>query len=257
MSIPAPISLPFRVQPIDPADIDSLSRLARFRSTIYGQRNEAMRSLLSTPDSSDFSGMGKSYVAISKLDDAWLGSLRIDIGGPGHPLPLEAGCPALPSPLLSEARVEGLRFCLSGPDQGPGLIKAALLKACTLDAIQEGARFALAAAKSPLDRLYERLLFTEVFPSRSFDMPHAPGYPHRIFFLDLLRMPSLWREAGHPLYSFFFEQSHADIQLAPPRWGLSSGLTLPTFNCIPHFPLPAASHSQSMTLHQGAPSSPH
>jgi hypothetical protein len=71
------------------------------------------------------------------------------------------------------------------------------------------------AARSPLDRQYEALLFQDVLPGGEFiPMRHAGNIPHRVLALEVGQVEPNWGRVEHPLYGFFFHTSHADIDVS-------------------------------------------
>jgi hypothetical protein len=68
-------------------------------------------------------------------------------------------------------------------------------------------------ARSPLDRMYEALLFEDVFPGRgTIPLKHAGNLPHRILAFELETAEARWRAARHPLLDLFVHTSHPDIE---------------------------------------------
>jgi hypothetical protein len=44
-------------------------------------------------------------------------------------------------------------------------------------------------------------------------MEHVGGLPHRAMYLPMFTGEETWRVNNHPLYKFFFETEHPDIDI--------------------------------------------
>ena len=92
------------------------------------------------------------------------------------------------------------------------LVKTVMLKAAYCWCERAGVRYVLVTARSPLDRQYARLMFRDVDPAKGFvPLEHVFGLPHRVMYCDIAT--ARFEGAGHPLYDFWFNTDHPDIEL--------------------------------------------
>ena len=74
------------------------------------------------------------------------------------------------------------------------------------------------AARSPLDRQYDKLMFSDIFPAAGFmPMRHGGNLPHRALSFDVRTAEQRWAAAAHPMFDFIFRTRHADIDLGAPQ----------------------------------------
>ena len=85
----------------------------------------------------------------------------------------------------------------------------------------------------PLDRLYQRWLFEDVFSNSDFvPLRHAGNIPHRIMSANLHTSQARWENAKHPLLEFMTGTHYPDLELDPaqlPSAGFSD-MSWPTFS---------------------------
>ena len=94
------------------------------------------------------------------------------------------------------------------------LVKTMLFKAFFQYCQQTGIEWMVIAGRSPIDRQYERLLFSDVFPGMGYvPLLHANNLPHRIMSFEVGSAQRRWSEANHPLFDFIFRTHHPDLQL--------------------------------------------
>ncbi len=200
--------LPFVVRPSH-GDHD-LERVARLRVQAYGRHLPAFAARLRTPEAADVARDTLVLLAEDKLDGRLLGSVRLQLGL-ARGLPLEASVP-LPAWLTQDGpRVEPTRLVIEAGLHGP-LVRNALFKACYLQARRAGANWLVAAARAPLDRLYQRLLFRDVFDDAlPRPMRHIGDLPHRVLALPLREVVALYRATDHGLTGFMLDTDHPDL----------------------------------------------
>ena len=201
--------LPFSIRIV--RNEEDLDKAVSIRHAAYGRHIPAVAALLEKAEASDSEPGSVVLLAESKLDGAPLGTMRIQTNR-YRKLALEQSV-ELPSWLQGRSQAEATRLGVINNRSGR-LVKTALFKAyyqyCLLDEIE----WMVIAARSPLDRQYEALLFKDVLPGGEFvPMRHAGNIPHRVMTLRVERVQPDWKQAGHPLYDFFFHTSHADIDL--------------------------------------------
>lgn len=107
--------------------------------------------------------------------------------------------------------IEPTRLAVEAGEHG-ALARNALLKACYLYAMAAGAAWIVAAARRPVDRLYETLLFRDVFEGGpAWPMAHIGNLPHRVLALPVREARALAVARGHRLTTHFFETEHLDL----------------------------------------------
>lgn len=152
-------------------------------------------------------------LAESKLDGTPLGTLRIQSNA-HMPLKVEQSV-ALPRWLRDRPLAEVSRLGIVGGSTGR-LVKMVLIKAayqyCLLDEIE----WMVVAARAPLDRQYDQLMFEDLFPEQGFiPMRHGGNIPHRVLGLELDTTQQRWESTDHPMLNFFVHTHHMDIDIQP------------------------------------------
>lgn len=72
------------------------------------------------------------------------------------------------------------------------------------------------SGRAPLDRLYQRWLFEDVFPNGGYiALSHAGNIPHRIMSANLHTSQARWECAKHPLLEFMRGTIHPDLEFDP------------------------------------------
>lgn len=201
--------LPFSVRIV--RSEDELDKAVSIRHAAYDRHIPAVAALLEKAEASDSEPGSVVLLAESKLDGSPLGTMRIQTNR-YRKLALEQSV-ELPSWLQGKSLAEATRLGVAN-NRMSRLVKTALFKAyyqyCLLDEIE----WMVIAARSPLDRQYEALLFQDVLPGGEFTpMRHAGNIPHRVLAFNVELAELNWSQARHPLYNFVFNTSHADIDL--------------------------------------------
>lgn len=159
-------------------------------------------------------------LAESRLDGTPLGTLRIQSNA-YMPLKLEQSV-SLPRWLRDRPLAEVSRLGIVGGTTGR-LVKTVLLKAAFLYCEQDGIEWAIVAARAPLDRQYDQLMFEDLFPDQGFiPMRHGANIPHRVMGFEIDTGRQRWSDANHPLLNFFCFTHHPDIDIRPApdsQWG--------------------------------------
>lgn len=202
-------TLPFRVEI---ASRKHLQEVATLRAASYGKHLPALADSLSQPESADYARGCEVFVAKSKFDGSLLGTLRTH-SNVFNPLPLQASL-ELPERFRGTRMVETTRLCVKG-SPGASTVRSALFKALHQYCLDQNVDWMLAAARRPVDRIHDSLLFADVNePGVYYPMAHAGGVPHRVLSFSPSNAEQLWRTNQHPLYRFIFETRHADIDLS-------------------------------------------
>jgi hypothetical protein len=202
-------SLPFRVEI---ASRQYLQDVANLRVATYGKHLPTLAATLSQPEPADFARGCEVFVAKSKFDGSLLGTLRTH-SNVFNPLPLQASI-ELPERFRGTRMVETTRLCVKG-SPGASTVRSALFKALHQYCLEQNVDWMLAAARRPVDRIHDSLLFKDINePDVYYPMAHAGGVPHRVLSFSPSKADQLWRENLHPLYRFIFETRHTDIDLS-------------------------------------------
>ena len=205
--------LPFSVRIVrDEADLD---KAVSIRHAAYERHIPAVAALLEKPEATDFEPGSVVLLAESKFDGTPLGTMRIQTNR-YRPLTLQQSV-ELPNWLDGSSQAEATRLGVIGNRMGR-LVKTALFKAYYQYCVLEEIEWMVIAARSPLDRQYEALLFQDVLPNGEFiPMQHAGNIPHRVLAFNIERSEAVWSAAGHPLYDFVINTRHADIDMSGNR----------------------------------------
>ena len=201
--------LPFTVRIV--GNEEDLQKAVSIRHSAYGRHIPEVAALLEKAEVSDSEPGSIVLLAESKLDGSPLGTMRIQTNR-YRKLALEQSI-ELPSWLQGKSQAEATRLGVIGNRAGR-LVKTALFKAYYLYCVQEEIEWMTIAARSPLERQYEALLFQDVLPDGEFiPMRHAGNIPHRVLAFNVRLADFNWRQARHPLYDFVVNTRHPDIDM--------------------------------------------
>lgn len=204
----APERLPFSVTLVRTAQ--DLKKAVEIRHSAYARHMPEFAETLKRPEKMDLEPGVVIFLACSKVDGSPLGTMRIQTNA-YRPLALESSV-KLPPYLQSASLAEATRLGIT-QDKIGRLVKTALFKTFYQFCLFGNIDWMVIAGRSPIDRQYERLMFTDVFPESGFiPLKHANNIPHRVMALEVAKVESLWRMANHPLYSFFFQTYHPDLE---------------------------------------------
>ncbi|MEN3295053.1 MAG: hypothetical protein V7642_4306 [Burkholderiales bacterium] len=203
--------LPFTVKLV--RSEEDLHKAVRIRHEAYNRHTPAFADKLKSPEATDIQNDVIVLLAESKLDGSPIGTMRLQTNHE-RPLNLEQSV-KLPEWLTQRTLGEATRLGVAGSASGR-MVTAALFKAGFHYCLQAGIEWIVVAARSPVDRQYERLMFEEVYPGMGFiPMRHANNMPHRLMFVEISQLEPRWRAANHPMHKFFFRTFHEDLLVAP------------------------------------------
>lgn len=203
--------LPFTVRLV--LDEAHLAKALHIRQSAYARHVPDLARTLGSAELCDNDPGAVILLAESKLDEAPLGTMRIQTNR-HSPLLLETSV-TLPEWLQGRTLAEATRLGVTNTFMGR-VTKTVLFKAFYLYCVQTGVDWMVIAGRSPLDRQYEALQFTDVFPESGFiPMAHAGNIPHRVLAFEVATAERRWREGRHPLYDFVFRTHHPDIRIEP------------------------------------------
>jgi len=208
--------LPFTIRRVhSPAQ---LAKAVAIRHKAYARHLPEFARALALPEQCDFDSDSVILLAESKLDGSPLGSARIQTNV-HHALEVESSV-TLPSWLQGKRLAEITRLGIEEGRIGR-LVKIALVKACFEFCEQQDIQWAVVTGRAPIDRQYEQLLFSDVFPdSEPVPLHHVGNIPHRVMAFDIASGEARWEAARHPLLAFFRHTRHPDIDLTARAPGL-------------------------------------
>lgn len=204
--------LPFTVKVV--RGEDALRKAVSIRQAAYARHMPELAEKLRAPESLDHGEGSVVLLAESKLDGSPLGTMRIQ-SNHFNPLSIEQGV-ELPAWIRNEALAEATRLGIDLGRTGR-LVKTVLFKALYLYCVEVGINWMVIGARSPLDRMYDALLFQDLFPGQYIPMRHFNDIPHRVLALDIPGARARWEEAQHPLLNFMCHTHHPDIDLGEPH----------------------------------------
>ena len=205
--------LPFTIR-LATAESD-VEKAVQVRHAAYARHVPLMAEKLRMPEATDFEDGVAVLLAESKLDGSPIGTMRIQTNR-FKPLSIEQSID-LPDWLQGRPLAEATRL---GVEQGRmgTFVKTVLFKAFFRYCTDAGIDYMVIAARSPLDRQYDQLMFSDIYPERGFiPMRHGGNIPHRALNLEVGMVESNWGGAKHPLFDLFFRTRHPDIDVRAAR----------------------------------------
>ena len=212
--------LPFTVRVV--RQEPQLRKAIAIRQRAYGRHLPVLGELLREPEPQDRDPGCVVLLAESRLDGEPLGTLRIQTNR-HRPLALESSV-ELPEWLSEASLAEATRLGIAEGRIGH-MVKTMLFKAFYQYCRAAEIDWMVIGARAPLDRMYQALLFQDVFPGQgTIPLKHAGNLPHRILAFELETAEARWRAARHPLLDLFVHTSHPDIERSGrlPGFGLRS-----------------------------------
>jgi hypothetical protein len=202
--------LPFKVRAV--TEEEQLLKAVAIRQRAYGRHVPGLAELLRIPEANDHAPGCVVLLAESKLDGEPLGTLRIQTNR-YRPLAIESSV-ALPGRFAGLNLAEATRLGVAEGRIGR-VVKVMLFKALYQYCIETGVEWMVIGARAPLDRMYEALLFGDVFPGEPpVPLKHAGNLPHRILGFEIETADERWRAARHPMYDLFVNTRHPDIDIS-------------------------------------------
>jgi hypothetical protein len=195
-------------------DDDSLNSAINIRHAAYARHLPDFARHLETEELSDRMPGTIVLLAEAKIDGTPIGTMRIQTNR-FAPLDIEHSVD-LPASLRGRPLAEATRL---GVSRGPtgSAVKTMLFKAFYLFCVQQRIDTMIISARSPVDRMYEALLFDDLGGEKKYvPMHHVGGLPHRIMKFDVPSAQARWQAARHPLYEFMCNTIHPDLHLARP-----------------------------------------
>ena len=217
--------LPFIVRLV--RDDDDLNKAVQIRHSAYARHLPGFAETLKSPETADVENGVVVLLAESKLDGSPLGTMRIQTNQ-FKPLCLEQSV-VLPNWLRTLRLAEATRLGVTNEKVGR-LVTTVLFKAYFQYCQQIGTEWMVIAGRAPVDRMYDRLLFVDVFPGMGFiPLMHAANLPHRIMSFNIDTAEDRWAQAKHPLLGFMCHTHHPDIKLGGPDQPQVSPMAMSAF----------------------------
>ena len=212
-SVMAEERLPFTIRLV--REEQDVRKAVSVRHAAYARHLPALAEKLLMPEATDFEDGVAVLLAESKLDGAPLGTMRIQTNR-YKPLSIEQSV-ELPAWLQECALAEATRLGIEQGHTG-ALVKTVLFKAYFQYCLDAGIEWMVITARRPLDRMYEKLMFSDVVPGGGYiPMQHVNNIPHRAMCFEVGTAEERWAAANHPLFNFVFRTRHPDIDLRPSR----------------------------------------
>ncbi|WP_396956758.1 N-acyl amino acid synthase FeeM domain-containing protein [Nitrosomonas sp.] len=201
--------LPFRVVRV--SDQDDLNKVAKLRYDAYARHLPQFAQTLASPEPADYDDDNLVLLVVTKNTNTPLATMRIHTNHKKS-LPLEQAT-KLADSMSSSTLTEAVRFCVTAtPGLAGNLARNVLFKAYFLACIHYCTEWMVICARSPLHRLYLKLLFNDISPDGvSIALPYADNIAHRVLAQQITQFEPLWYAAKHPLYNFIFRTHHPDI----------------------------------------------
>jgi hypothetical protein len=200
--------LPFTVRVV--RQEQQLYKAVSIRQRAYGRHIPALGEMLRAPEALDRDPDSVVLLAESRLDGEPLGTMRIQTNR-SRPLTLESSV-ELPEWLQGRSLAEATRLGVAEGRIGR-VVKTMLFKAFYQYCIAADIDWLVIGARSPLDRMYQALLFQDVYPGQGYiPLKHAGNLPHRVLAFEMATAEARWREAKHPLLGLFVNTIHPDLE---------------------------------------------
>lgn len=201
--------LPFTIRVVQ-SETD-LFKAIRVRHAAYSRHLPELGDTLKQPEALDHDSAAVVLLAESKLDGTALGTARIQTNV-ARPLCVESSI-ALPAHMQGQRLAEVTRLGVESGRVGR-LVKIALVKASFMFCERNRVQWAIAAGRAPIDKQYEALLFSDLYPGQGFvPLQHAGNIPHRVMAFEIGTGHARWTAARHPLIDFFSHTDHPDISI--------------------------------------------
>jgi len=215
--------LPFKVKLVETPE--DLHKAVSVRQQAYARHMPEVAEKLHEPEAVDTQPGVVVLLAESKVDGSPLGTARIQTNRHA-PLAIETSV-QFPEWLQGKTLAHVSRL---GVVQGSigRLVKLMLFKGLFRYWEKDRVDWAVVAARQPLDRMYEQLLFQDVFPDQGpIPLPHMNNVPHRVMAFEVATAFKRWSQAGHPLTKFIFFTTHPDLNLDRRELQVTRSMNLP------------------------------
>jgi len=202
-------NLPFTVKVVH--SDEALAKAVGVRHAAYARHVPAMAEKLLMPEATDYEDGSVVLLAESKLDGSALGTMRIATNE-HKKLSIEQSV-ELPAWMEDARLAEATRLGVADGRTGK-VVKTVLFKAFFKYCQEYGIDWMVIAARSPLDRQYDQLLFTDLYPEQGYiPMRHGGNIQHRVLAFEIATAERRWAAANHPLFDYIVRTHHPDIDV--------------------------------------------
>ena len=192
-------------------DDNALRKAVSIRQAAYARHVPEFAAKLGAPEPNDHDQGSVVLLAESRMDGSAVGTMRIQTNR-FKDLAI-AGSVELPAWLENRSMAEATRLGVA-LGQAARVVKTTLFKSFFLYCQEANIEWMVIAARPPLDRQYEALLFQDLFPGQFIPMRHGNNIPHRVLAFEVGTAEERWADAHHPLFEFVFQTQHPDIDLS-------------------------------------------
>ncbi|MBE0624729.1 MAG: hypothetical protein IH606_07955 [Burkholderiales bacterium] len=189
----------------------ALQKAITIRQAAYARHVPEFAAKLGAPEENDYAPGSLVLIAESRMDGSPLGTMRIQTNR-FKELAVERSV-ELPDWLRNRSMAEATRLGVAFGRSGR-VVKTALFKALYFYCLNAGIDWLVIGARAPLDRMYEGLLFQDLYPGQFIPLRHFDNIPHRVLAFDVAGARASWEKAKHPLLNFMCYTHHPDIDLA-------------------------------------------
>lgn len=190
---------------------EELHKAVAIRQAAYARHVPEFAEKLKAPEANDRSDGCAVLLAESKMDGMPVGTMRIQTNR-YKDLAIQQSV-ELPPSLQGKNLAEATRLGITEARVGR-VVKLTLFKAFYQYCVEAGIDWMVIAARAPLDRQYEALLFEDLFPGQVIPMKHGNNIPHRVLAFNVAAAEARWSAAKHPLFDFVFRTHHPDLDLS-------------------------------------------
>jgi hypothetical protein len=201
--------LPFTVRVVRSAQ--ALQKAVAIRQAAYARHVPEFAAKLGAPEPNDHDQGSVVLLAESRLDGSPVGTMRIQTNR-FRDLAI-AQSVELPAWLNDRSMAEATRLGVALGRAGR-VVKTTLFKSFYLYCQEANIDWMVIAARPPLDRQYDALMFEDLFPGKFIPMRHGNNIPHRVLAFDVPNARARWNKAGHPLLDFMCHTYHPDVDLS-------------------------------------------
>ena len=166
---------------------------------------------LRAPEANDHDQGSVVLLAESRLDGSPLGTMRIQTNR-FNPLSIEQGV-ELPEWLRNKSQAEATRLGIEVGRTGR-LVKTTLFKAFFFYCVEANIEWMVIGARSPLDRMYDALMFQDLFPGQYIPMRHFNNIPHRVLAFEGRNVETKVGSGESSALQFLFPDQHPDLDLS-------------------------------------------
>lgn len=187
-----------------------LLKAVKVRHDAYARHKPTLAEQLRRPEPDDTADNCFVLLVERKLDQVPLGTMRVQMNDV-RPLPIEQRI-ELPHWLQGKRLAQARRLGVAQGQDASG-VRIALCKASFLRLHTRRVDWSLVGARPPLNKMYERLLFTDILDGRSYIPDPVFNEPHQALAFEIATGAKRYAAAGHPLTNYMVHTVHPDIDI--------------------------------------------